>query len=91
MPKAKKKIQYNRPVYIDSKRKSIKTTDETGQERESNISKDIVTVLITEYSKNANKVKAVEMKKYMRGKFEFFGLQSTPRRDIDKRVRFNFS
>ena len=40
--------------------------------------------LITIFEKNANPEKAVPMKKYMKDKFEFFGIMSKERKEIIK-------
>jgi hypothetical protein len=46
----------------------------------------IIADLVREYSGAQNKKNAADMAKYMRNKFEFFGIKTPERRAIDKKV-----
>ncbi|XP_013421605.1 uncharacterized protein LOC106181691 [Lingula anatina] len=50
----------------------------------------IVNHVKKEFGLSANKDKAAGMKKYMRNKFEFYGLQATERRTIERQVMKNY-
>ncbi len=58
----------------------------TKKAKEEGMAKQIITELLKAYSKKANKTNAAKMKKYMRGQFEYFGLYTPLRREIDKQV-----
>ncbi|XP_078591828.1 uncharacterized protein LOC144870926 [Branchiostoma floridae x Branchiostoma japonicum] len=55
-----------------------------------NIADTIVNKLRKAYSKAADSAKAIQMKRYMRDQFEFYGLSAPERRAIDKQVLTDF-
>lgn len=50
------------------------------------IAEQLIGSLQKEYLKVADKAKAEQAKKYMRGQFHYFGISTPLRREIDKRV-----
>ena len=89
MPKSNKEREHTSKPITRKQRNSkskIVTTAKTEQGKEDNMAKNIVTAVLKEYSKNTNVEKAVQMKKYMRGQFEFFGIQAPLQRRIHASV-----
>ena len=89
MPKSNKKREStNKPITRKQRNNKSKTVTRTKTEqgKEESMAKNIVTAVLKEYSKNANVEKAVQMKKYMRGQFEFFGIQAPLQRMIHASV-----
>ena len=87
MPKAKKKtLQRELPVARKNPKRKDPTTG--GPETQS-MAKEILATALKEYSKNANKEKAIQMKRYMRDQYEFFGIQTPLRKELDKKVSFD--
>ncbi|CAH1792857.1 unnamed protein product [Owenia fusiformis] len=83
-------------VYRQLRSKSIPSTDKSdgtipiaASDTHDTTNKDIKAIinkLTNLYSQNANEKNAIAQKKYMRNQFEFFGLMSPERKQIDKEV-----
>ena len=54
--------------------------------RNDSVAEDIVAATIVEYEKHGCASRGADMTRYMRGKFEYYGLYSGQRRTIDKKV-----
>lgn len=61
------------------------------QMKTSTLPQKVLAAVLKEFVKNADKTKAPGMKKYMRDKFDFYGISSPIRRDIEKKVLKNFT
>ena len=89
MPKSnKKRERTNKPISRKQRNtgKTVTTTTKIEEGKEDSMDKSILTAVLKEYSKNANVEKAAQMKKYMRGQFEFFGIQAPLQRRIHASV-----
>ena len=89
MPKAKKaRPKREAAVYARKHRAKTHTleSETVDDQSDDTMAREVVTKLLSEYSKNANKTRAKEMKKYLRDQFEFFGIGAKDRREIDRKV-----
>ena len=67
---------------------SSSAVDARGAAKRKQYGKDMIGRLTTEYDRNRDLTKATAAKKYMRNKFEFYGLYAPQRRAIDKLVGY---
>ena len=81
MPKVRQKLATRT---VGTSRSSRTST--VGRVPNDSVAEEIVAATVAEYEKHGCPSRGVDMTRYMRGKFEFYGLYSGERRTIDRKV-----